>query len=67
MVEKCYKDFISLMDVDAEPENIGRKLVVLNKVSKLYDDLIKEYKQVYERESKNDKRDSWKLKCDPEI
>ena len=65
MVEKCYKDFISLMDVDAEPENIERKLVVLNKVSKLYDDLIKEYKQVYERQSKNDKRDSWKLKCDP--
>ena len=64
MVEKCYKDFISLMDVDAEPENIEHKLVVLNKVSKLYDDLIKEYKQVYERESKNDKSDSWKHKYD---
>ena len=60
MIGKCYKDFISLMD-----ENIEHKLVVLNKVSKLYDDLIKEYKQVYERESKNDKSDSWKLKCDP--
>ena len=65
IIEKCYKDFISLMDVDAEPENIEHKLVVLNKVSKLFDDLIKEYKQVYERESKNDKSDSWKLKCDP--
>ena len=65
MVEKCYKDFISLMDVDAEPENIEHNLVVLNTVSKLYGDLIKEYKQVYERESKNDKSDSWKQKYDP--
>ena len=55
IIEKCYKDFISLTDVDAEPENIVHKLVVLNKVSKLYDDLIKKYIRVYERESKNDK------------
>ena len=66
MVEKCYKDFISLMDVDAEPENIEHKLVVLNKLSKLCDDLIKEYKKNYERESKNDKNDSWKQKYDPQ-
>ena len=52
------------MDVDAETENIGHKLAVLNKVSKLYDDVIKEYKQVYERVSKNDKSDIWKKKCD---
>ena len=65
MIEKFYKDFISLMDVDAEPENIEHKLVVLNKVSKFYDDLIKEYKKVYERESKYDKSDSWKQKYDP--
>ena len=26
--------------------------------------MIKEYKQVYERESKNDKSDSWKHKYD---
>ena len=65
IIEKCYKDFISLMDVDAEPENIEHKLVVLNTVSKLYGDLIKEYKQVYEREYKNDKSDSWKQKYDP--
>ena len=52
------------MDVDAETENIGHKLVVLNKVSKLYDDVIKEYKQVYERVSTNDKSDIWKKKCD---
>ena len=65
MIEKFYKDFISLMDVDAEPENIEHKLVVLNKVWKFYDDLIKEYKKVYERESKYDKSDSWKQKYDP--
>ena len=62
IIEKCYKDFISLTDVDAEPENIEHKLVVLNKVSKLYDDLIKEFKNIYEREPKNDKSDSWKQK-----
>ena len=28
--------------------------------------MIKEYKQVYERESKNDKSDSWKHKFDPQ-
>ena len=50
-IEKSYIDFVSLMDVDAEPKSIEHKLVVLNKVLKLYDDLIKEYKQVYERES----------------
>ena len=61
-IEKCYKDFITLTDVDAEPENIEHKLVVLNKVSKLYDDLIKEFKNIYEREPKNDKSDSWKQK-----
>ena len=65
IIEKCYKDFISLMDVDAESENIEHKLVVLNTVSNLYGDLIKEYKQLYERESKNDKSDSWKNKFDP--
>ena len=65
IIEKCYKDFISLMDVDAEPENIEHKLVVLNTVSNLYGDLIKEYKQLYEKESKNDKSDSWKNKFDP--
>ena len=65
MIEKCYKDLISLMDVDAEPENIEHKLIVLIKVSKLHDDLIKEYKKVYEKESKNDKGDSWKQKHYP--
>ena len=62
IIEKCYEDFISLTDADAEPENIEHKLVVLNKASKLYDDLIKEFKNIYEREPKNDKSDSWKQK-----
>ena len=53
------------MDVDTEPENIKHKLVVLNEVSKFYDDLIKEYKKVYERESEDGKNDSWKQKYDP--
>ena len=53
------------MDVDTEPENIKHKLVVLNEVSKFYGDLIKEYKKVYERESKDGKNDSWKQKYDP--
>ena len=60
MIEKCCKDFISLMDLDAEQENIEHNSVILNKVSKRYEDWIKEYKKVYERESKNEKSDSWK-------
>ena len=55
IIEKCYKDFISLTDVDGEPKNIEHKLVVQNKASKRYEDLIKEYKKVYEREPKNDR------------
>ena len=62
IIEKCYKDYISLTDVDVKLESIERKLVVLNKVSKLYDDLIKEFKKVYKRESKNNKSDIWKQK-----
>ena len=48
------------MDLDAEQENIEHNSVILNKVSKRYEDWIKEYKKVYERESKNEKSDSWK-------
>ena len=63
-IEECYDDFIALKDVGAEPENIKHKLVVLNEVSKLYDDLVKEYKKVDERESKDGKSNSWKQKYD---
>ena len=61
-ISNCYKDFTSLMDVDAEPENIDHKFVVINEVSKLYEHLIKEYKKDCEREPKDDKTDAWKQK-----
>ena len=64
-IEGCDNDFPPLKYINAEPENIKHKLVVLNEVSKLYDDLIKEYKKVYEREFKDGKSDSWKQKYDP--
>ena len=32
-IEECYNEFIALNDLDAEPENIKYKLVVLNEVS----------------------------------
>ena len=64
-IKECYDDFVALKDVDAEPQNIKHKLVVLNEVSKLYNDFIKEYKKVYERKSKDGKSDSWKQICDP--
>ena len=60
-----YRDFIDLKDVDAKPENINHKFTVLNNVSKLYNDLTKEYKHFYEREPKDDKNNNWKQKCDP--
>ena len=59
------KKIIALKDVDVEPENFKHKLVELNKVSKLYDDLIKKYKKDYEIESRNDKTDAWKQKYAP--
>ena len=32
MMNKCYNDFIRLMDVVAEPKNVEHKLLVLEKV-----------------------------------
>ena len=49
----------------AEPKNVEHKLLVLEKLSKIYDDLIIQYKKDYESESKNDKSDAWKRKHDP--
>ena len=63
--EESYRDFFKLMDLDTETENINHENVVLNKVSKLYDNLIKEYTKVYERESKNNKSDTLEQKYDP--
>ena len=50
-LEKFYKDFIDLMDADADPENIDHKLAINDK-------LIKEYEKLYERESKDNKNDT---------
>ena len=58
-------EIFKLMDLDTEAENINHEYVVLNEVSKLYDNLIKEYKKVYERESKNNKSDTLEQKYDP--
>ena len=41
------------------------KFVVINEISKLYDNLIKEYKKDYEREPKDDKTGAWKRKYNP--
>ena len=57
------------MDVDDEVENINHKFAVIDEVSELYDNLIRELdrtkKFMNEREPKDDKNDSWKQKYDP--
>ena len=64
-LEMFYKELIDLKSLNARTtENMKHKSTVLNNVSELYDDLIKEYKAVYEREPKYDKYDSWKQKYD---
>ena len=64
-LETFYKELIDLKSLNARTtENMKHKSTVLNNVSELYDDLIKEYKAVYEREPKYDKYDSWKQKYD---
>ena len=63
MLEMFYIQFINLKFLDAEPENLN-KFTVLNNASKLYDDLIKEYKKVYENEPKDD-NNNWKQNYDP--
>ena len=62
---ESYRDFFKLMDLDTEAENINHENVVLNDVSTLYDNLIKEYTKVYGRESKNNKSDTLEQKYDP--
>ena len=64
-LETFYKELIDLKSLNARTtENMKHKSTVLNNASELYDDLIKEYKAVYEREPKYDKYDSWKQKYD---
>ena len=57
------------MGVDDELGNIDHKFAVIDEVSELYDNLIRELettkKFMNEREPKDDKNDSWKQKYDP--
>ena len=56
------------MGVDDELGNIDHKFAVIDEVSELYDNLIRELettkKFMNEREPKDDKNDSWKQKYD---
>ena len=60
-----YRDFISLKFLDASPEKRDYKSTVLNNASNLYNnELIPEYRKVYESVSKNNKSYGWKQKYD---
>ena len=60
-----YRDFISLKFLDASPEKRDYKSTVLNNASNLYNnELIPEYRKVYESGSKNNKSYGWKQKYD---
>ena len=62
-----YRAFVSLKSLEAKTkENTDHKFVVLNNAFYRYDNLIKEYKKVYEREPMGDKNYSWKQKYSPE-
>ena len=64
-LETFYRDFISLKFLDASPEKRGYKSTVLNNASNLYNnELIPEYRKVYESGSKNNKSYGWKQKYD---
>ena len=63
-LEILYKDFINLKNVDAKPENISHKFIGSNNASTFCGDLTKEYKNVYERDPKDDKNNNWKQKYD---
>ena len=60
-LEMLYREFIRL----EQRENTHHKSVVLNNALNEYNKLIKEYKKVYERESKDDKSYGWKQKYNP--
>ena len=65
-LETFYRDFISLKFLDASPEKRGYKSTVLNNASNLYNnELIPEYRKVYESGSKNNKSYGWKQKYQP--
>ena len=65
-LETFYRDFISLKFLDASPEKRGYKSTGLNNASNLYNnELIPEYRKVYESGSKNNKSYGWKQKYEP--
>ena len=66
MLEIFYTEFISLKSLEARTkENTNQKFFVLNSALNEYDKMIKQYKKVYEREPKDEKRYGWKQKCSP--
>ena len=61
-----YKMLISLKGLEFKTEeNINHKSVVLNEAFNDYEKMVKEYKNVYEREPRDGKSDVWKQKYDP--
>ena len=66
MLKKFHREFISLKSLEAKTkENTNHKFVVLNNTLNEYEKLIKQYKKVYERELKDDKKYGWKQKYNP--
>ena len=65
-LEEFYKELISLIFLDAKPEKSDHRFTALNNASNLYNnELIPEYKKVYESEPKDKKDNDWKKKYDP--
>ena len=63
MLEIFYSEFISLKFLEAKKEKTNNKFTVLNNATNFYNnELIPEYKKVYERESKDGKIYGWKQK-----
>ena len=66
MLETFYSEFISLKFLEAKREKPNNKFTVLNNATNFYNnELIPEYKKVYERESKDGKIYGWKQKYGP--
>ena len=63
-LEMFYRELIGLKFLNTKPESFNHKFTVLNNASKLYNDLIIKYKNVYEKDPKDDKNNNWKQKYD---
>ena len=63
MLEIFYSEFISLKFIEAKGEKTNNKFTVLNNATNFYNnELISEYRKVYEKESKDGKIYGWKQK-----